>query len=444
MVDFLFSYQHKAREIEALCLIKVELERRGYIVEFVCTFDPKRIGFARRAKPVVTVASALYDDDSLSFFVYDIAGFCNKVVNLQWEQVLSIDEEQDVHGYHNPKGSAKDALHLCWGRASQERLIKNGVPERNALVTGPVQMDFLNEKMRGYFYNKEELAHKFQLNPQCKWMIFVSSFTLTNMTQEEFADIVASVGNEAIVMKKVAIDSKRTILGWFRSVILDFPEMEFIYRPHPDENGDVELLELAQNNANFHIIPDYSVKQWVIACDRIFTWYSTAIADVYFAGKTCEILRPIEIPYKYDMSIYQGGRFIANYESFSAVLSQGSTDFPLKEDLVKHYFDAYSDTFSFSKVCDVLEKVYSSLDYQMKIPIKLKLRNLLYRNYNRLIGLLSILPYKKLFFFSKDIMRRIAHFKGTLERVKKDSQKNIASSEEIETIIKKLKNCFGR
>ena len=32
-VDFLIIYEHKVRELENMCLIKYELERRGYTVE---------------------------------------------------------------------------------------------------------------------------------------------------------------------------------------------------------------------------------------------------------------------------------------------------------------------------------------------------------------------------------------------------------------------------
>ncbi len=33
-LDYLFIYEHKMREFENLCLLKAELENRGYSVEF--------------------------------------------------------------------------------------------------------------------------------------------------------------------------------------------------------------------------------------------------------------------------------------------------------------------------------------------------------------------------------------------------------------------------
>ena len=52
------------------------------------------------------------------------------------------------------------------------------------------------------------------------------------------------------------------------------------------------LEELAKKRPNFHVIFADSVKQWIVAADSISIWMSTAIAEVYMAGKSCHILRP--------------------------------------------------------------------------------------------------------------------------------------------------------
>ena len=73
------------------------------------------------------------------------------------------------------------------------------------------------------------------------------------------------------------------------------------------------LEALAQKRPNFRVIFADSVKQWIVAADQIFIWMSTAIAEVYFAGKSCRILRPVPIEHEYDPVIYKGADYITDY-----------------------------------------------------------------------------------------------------------------------------------
>ena len=168
LADFLINYEHKAREIEAICLIKAELERRGYSVEFSCTYDEDRIRGDQRQKAKVVLTSALYNDGCLYGFVYSIAGFCRKVVNLQWEQALTNQDESDPFFYQNPKGYSTDALHLCWGEEPRNRLLRAGVNGDRAVVVGPVQMDFFRSEFADFYLTKENLAR--QLNAIALWI----------------------------------------------------------------------------------------------------------------------------------------------------------------------------------------------------------------------------------------------------------------------------------
>ena len=99
------------------------------------------MGYSRSKKPRLVITSALYDNNCLSFFAYEIAGFVKKVVNLQWEQVLSTYDEDNADCYHNPKGLAKLCNHLCWGIEPQKRLIKSGLTEKNCPIVGFIPID---------------------------------------------------------------------------------------------------------------------------------------------------------------------------------------------------------------------------------------------------------------------------------------------------------------
>ena len=81
-------------------------------------------------------------------------------------------------------------------------------------------------------------------------------------------------------------------LRWFDAYLGDHPEVELVYRRHPSEWNSPALEALAKKRPNFHVIFADSVKQWIVAADSISIWMSTAIAEVYMAGKSCHILRP--------------------------------------------------------------------------------------------------------------------------------------------------------
>ena len=91
-----------------------------------------------------------------------------------------------------------------------------------------------------------------------------------------------------------------------------------MYRRHPSEWNSPALAALAEKRPNFHVIFAGSVKQWITAADNIFIWMSTAIAEVYFAGKSCHILRPVPVEHEYDPVIYKGAEYCTTYEAFAA------------------------------------------------------------------------------------------------------------------------------
>lgn len=439
MIDVLFTYQHKAREIESLCLLKHELEKRGYTTAFICTFDLNRLGkYYKKARVVIT--SSLYDEASLWFFVYDITGFSNKVINLQWEQVLSNFDEANPNCFHNPKGFAKYALHLCWGNASRNRIIKGGVPENNAIVTGAIHLDFLRPEMKSYFLGKEELAKEFNININHTWCLFISSFTMHNMTDEEFNDLVRSYGKEAIEMKQVTVKSKRIILQWLTNMILEMPNMEFIYRPHPDETKDEDLLEMERIYSNFHVIYAYSAKQWILQCEKVMLWYSTTAAEIAFAGKGFAILRPFAIPEEYDISIYRGAKYIQDIESLREFIQNKIVQLPLDINTLNSYYFKDLNVPTYVKIADLIEDTLHTSKYDMQMhPHKVMVS--------------AQLLLKRIKYSAKDILAKIfkqyaakmpiigktmAYHISMKDRMIRDFSKNFADENEISGIMKNL------
>jgi surface carbohydrate biosynthesis protein len=354
-LDFLILYEHVSREYESIVLLKTELERRGYTCRIMQLLDRKKIKYFTWKKPKVLVASAMYDNKTMNSFVYNNVGVCNRVVNLHWEQVLS--EEQENSPFFNCGESAAYAMHLCWGQKSRNRLVHYGVPLENTAITGPIQMDFLRSEFKGYYKTKKELAEEFSFDEHKKTALYISSFSTANMSRREINELndLAGVGFDQF--KVTSAKTMDTTLKWVENFLRSEKgkSTEFIYRRHPSEWNSPKLKELSDKYKNFHLIDKYSVKQWILAADTIFTWMSTSIAEIYFAKKSCFVLRPYPIEWEYDPVIYKNCLYIDNYRDFVKAFDTGNPTFPIDEKLLLSHYDV-TDTPSYIRIADVLEK----------------------------------------------------------------------------------------
>ena len=148
-------------------------------------------------------------------------------------------------------------------------------------------------------------------------------------------------------------------LDWFDRYLGEHPEVELVYRRHPSEWNSPALDQLAKKRPNFHVIFADSVKQWIVAADSISIWMSTAVAEVYMAGKSCHILRPVPIEHEYDPVIYKGARYVTSYEEFAASMQDPNPPFPIAREVIEGYFDP-SPRPAYLRMADLLEEVYQN------------------------------------------------------------------------------------
>ncbi|MEG1550240.1 MAG: hypothetical protein RR395_07425, partial [Ruthenibacterium sp.] len=331
-LDFLILYEHVMREYESLLLLKAELVRRGYTVEIRQLLDRKKLKYATWQKPEVVVTSCMYDDEALNSHVYNNVGVCNKVVNLHWEQMLS--DTQEDGAWFNFNGNAKKCVQTCWGEKTKERLVAHGMKAENCPVTGAVMMDFLRPEFDGYFMDKAALCKAYCLDPAKKLLLYISSFGYASMNDAEVRELSAMAGEDFSGFAKTNRESMAATLDWFDRYLGAHPETELVYRRHPSEWNSPALSQLAQKRPNFHVIFADSVKQWIVAADGIFIWMSTAIAEVYFAGKTCHILRPTPIEHAFDPVIYKDAATICDYAAFEAAADKDDSPFPIAREVI--------------------------------------------------------------------------------------------------------------
>ena len=100
-LDFLFIYEHKVRELENLCLMKYELDRRGYKTKILYVEDEEAL---KAVKPFyyakVAVLMACYGNHTLEWQTKDCVRF-DKVIDLQWENIVYPMDEKNVKAYKN-------------------------------------------------------------------------------------------------------------------------------------------------------------------------------------------------------------------------------------------------------------------------------------------------------------------------------------------------------
>ncbi len=120
-VDFLMIYEHKVRELENLCLIKYELERRGYKVVIKHIEDEEALDAVKpvyHAKVVTTMAC--YQNASLEWHTKDFVSF-DKVIDMQWENIVYPKDERAGVFKNRQRGRA-----CVLGRSQQTAAFEGG------------------------------------------------------------------------------------------------------------------------------------------------------------------------------------------------------------------------------------------------------------------------------------------------------------------------------
>lgn len=441
--DILITYEIRNREIENLCLIKRELERRGYKVLFRMQYGT----FFDTEKPVdakVVVIPAYYRERA-KFYAASHTPQVNKLVNLQWEQVFSTTNEDNPDFLGSIKPWGRSAVHFSWGNQMHERLMKQwGVKEDHAPVIGHVALDFLRGPLRNYYMSREELFMKYNIPSNKKVHLFISSLSFVGGDKH----VIKMSGNKnelhtAELLADISINTRKALMDWFEKALSESEDDIIIYRPHPEETNCTELNELASRVKNFYVISQESVKQWVLACDMIYNWMSTSVAEVYAAGKGCALLRPVEIPYELEFRLFIGAPFITTYEDFYTEFRKSEQSMPIPEETISNYYKIDKDKYSYKLACDMIEKVLKDDSYNLEEPLTNPFRKGGIFNKHR-VG-----NFIKRCVASSSLMNKIHNgnaFKNTTFRelldnvyyVKEKFERNYVPDEEINQIVSRI------
>ena len=356
--DFLLMYEHKVRELDNLCLLKYELDKRGYRTKilYANNFDLIEARTVMYRTKVLVIGYCYTSSSIRDYASYRIK--FDKVINLQWEQVTPNEQEKDSGSFRNLSGLAKEIVHISWGEKNQKRLIeKAGVAPRNVKVTGNITMDLLRPEFRGFYFPREEICRRYDLPEEKKLCLFIAGFKYVEVSAEAKRATIARFGEGRRHYLEVAEKEQLTILQWFRQFLEENKDCVIVYRPHPGDPSP-RAEKLAQEYENFRVISELSVKQWIAVSDLVYAWNSTAILEAFFAGKNPIYLCPYPIPEDQDHPLLMEMNKVEDYETFRKTVSGEVLDIGLTKEMVNPFYLVDEKRASYLKIADAFEEVY--------------------------------------------------------------------------------------
>lgn len=362
MKDFLIVYEVKRRELENAFLLKVYLERNGYTCDVANFYESNYFSLFGRKRYRTILVPQLYMTENV-LRVISRFGDCDRIFNLQCEQILSDDFE--VTDLHTPKFEAKKAIHACWGLRTHKKLAKAGIAPDNLPVLGNISLDFCHERVISKISpSREVLAEKYNLDPKKKWVLFTSSFTFADMPEDRRRMDERLLGLDLSERINLFSRSRVELLDWFKKLVLN-KDIILIYRPHPDEFNLEIVKPLLQEHSNFKLISDLNVRAWTYVSDSILNWYSTSCIEAYFLKKPYFVIRPLEIPSDIDLTVM---KHVYKIQSSSELLETNL----FEVDLRYHDQESLDLFYGFDEKTTSIQKHVTELVRISKLDVKHK------------------------------------------------------------------------
>lgn len=365
-LDFMFVYEHKVRELENLCLLKYELDKRGYRTKIVQIEEEEAITAMRpiyHARVVVTMAC--YQNSSIEWHTKNFVKF-DKIIDLQWENIVFPMDEKDEKAYKNYSGVAKEVVRVSWGEMNRKRMLEVAhMDPKKVKLIGHVGMDFLRDELKGYYRSKEDVVKDYSIPADKKIFLFISPYFSDYHTEEYLVEMCKRFGEGwRSYYKDCMLPSKKVILDWMSRICGERKDVVFIYRPHPGEES-AQAETMAKKYDNFRVISELSVKQWILISDKIYTGNSSTFVEAFFAKKMCYFLFPYPVPEDYELFMIKGADRITDYETFKQSTQDNDMPFPVKEEIIDSIYSIDWQKPSHIKFADMAEEVLKDSYYNL-------------------------------------------------------------------------------
>lgn len=381
IIDIIYFFEHKARELDIACAVKAILERdEGICIEIASIAHSLDTVFARyQPKVVVLPYCVAAHEASLDRIVaqWPAARF----VNLSYEQVLGV-AQKDLNA---PKDdfARNYVIHHAWGEFFAEYLKSHAVPDEHIVVNGSPTYALYRPPYSAYYGDaRAELAEKFNLNPEKRW-VFVPenygwAFYANHMVRARIRR--GFPAEDAYRYRDFARQSMAEVARWWRDAA-KIDAIELIVRPRPaiPEDSFIESVrEMAGDvPAELHIIKHGSVREWILCSDVIVSSYSTTLLEAAVAQKPIFMLYPFEYPDFLYSEWYERVEKVTTQDAFIRAITQ--------DGFSKNWADAETWTAELmlneadpiSKLADILHRVLSGdIEVPPPIPVAKQLERL--------------------------------------------------------------------
>lgn len=450
-LDFLFVYEHKVRELENLCLAKYELDRRGYRTKIVYIEDAEN---AIAPKPIyhtkVLCMMACYENHTIRWHVKDYIKF-DTIIDMQWENIVYPKDEEREGAFKNYIEIGKEVSHVSWGKQNEKRLLEAAhIDPKKIKLVGHMGMDFLREPLNRYYLSRKELFARYQIPTDSKVVLFASPYFGDSLSQEYIKDMCRRFGDNWTQYYQFMCESQRIVLQWLEKLCNEDEKVCVIYRPHPG-HPSIMAGEVAERCDNFKIIGDDSVKQWLVACDKIYTGNSSVVVEAFFAKKMCQLLFPIPTTEGFELKLIADSTKLTSYEEFYRSVYADQETFPTPQSSIEEIYLIDWNTPSYIKFADMAEEVLKDDYYKLT---KEQIRSI-FNNYSISVRLVKALRritplyavYQKLLNNEKlqwgflNGQRKLIEKAYEIERA---HAHELTTEEEIEEIIGRIKKALDR
>ena len=449
-LDFLFLYEHKVRELENLCLAKYELDKRGYRTKIVYIEDAKN---AISPRPIyhtkVLCMMACYDNHTIRWHVKDYIKF-DKIIDMQWENIVYPKDEEREGAFKNYVELGKEVPHVSWGKQNEKRLLEAAhIDPKKVKVIGHMGMDFLQEPLSKYYLSREELFSRYQIPTGSKVILFASPYYGDFLPQDYIEDMCSRFGDNWKEYYKFMCDSQHIVLQWLEKLCREDEKLCVVFRPHPG-HPSIMAGEVAGRCSNFKIIGDMSVKQWIVACDKVYTGNSSVVVEAFFAKKMCQLLFPIPTTEGFELKLISDSVKLTDYEAFHQSVYAGQETFPTPRSSIEEIYLVDFSKPSYVRFADMAEEVLKD-DYYKLTAEQIKSVYDIYSMPVRLIKVIRrITPlyalYQKLLNNENLQWGFLKGQRKLIERaykIEKEHAHELTSEEEIEEIIGRIRVALG-
>lgn len=295
-IDIAYLYEHAARELDVACAVTAILRQRGITTE-ILQWPTSFFSSMGKFRPKLVVLPFCYTERS---FLRLLQYWSDAIFfNMTWEQLFYSGNQIAK----TPRGefSLRHVVHHSWSIDYSKFLRGQGIPDEYIFTNGHPAYMLYKEPYRAYFPTRKDLAAKYRLAPDKKWIFFPENYNwafYTEATLERFIKDGQSA-QDIEVMRRFCNSSLQEVLRWCEDAVLQ-GDIEVIIRPRPathiDDFTTFSKKVIAEFSPNLHIIQGEGIREWILAADVVVSSHSTSLIEAAIAQKPAFMLEPYPIP----------------------------------------------------------------------------------------------------------------------------------------------------